>query len=103
MLEKLATLGSLAREARRALRDHDPGRLRRCVDQSFDARAGLLTLDAGHVEMIDCARAAGAGANYAGSGGAIVAACVSDAHRARVSRELTAMGCGTLRVTAGSL
>jgi glucuronokinase len=103
VLQTLAILATLARDARRALRDHDADHFRRCVDQSFDARAALLELDPGHVEMIDRARAAGASANYAGSGGAIVAACVDDAHRSRVSRELTAIGCGTLHVTGAGL
>ena len=42
------------------------------LDASFDERAALLDLDPRHEAMVRAARAAGASANYAGSGGAIV-------------------------------
>ena len=56
----------------------------------------MLALDPRHVEMIECARAAGAGANYTGSGGAIVAVCRDDEHRPRVQHALRELRCGTL-------
>ena len=56
----------------------------------------MLTLDPRHVEMIECARAAGAAANYAGSGGAIVAVCVDAAHRRDVRAKLDQISCETL-------
>jgi hypothetical protein len=47
--------------------------------------------------MIDCGRACDASANYAGSGGAIVAVCAPDG-REPVARELQELGCGTLLI-----
>ena len=44
----------------------------RALDGSFDERAALMELDPRHVAMVQAARGAGASANYAGSGGAIV-------------------------------
>ena len=44
----------------------------RCVDGSFDERRAMGPLEPDHVAMIELARAPGASANYAGSGGAIV-------------------------------
>ena len=93
----MAELGALAREAREALVGSDQPRFSRCVDASFDVRRRLLELDPRHVEMIECARACGAGANYAGSGGAIVAVCCDGLGQVtRLGRELGALGCGVV-------
>jgi glucuronokinase len=93
--ESIATLTSLGARAREALVNGDHDELRRCVDGSYDARARMLTLDPAHVQMIELARAAGAGANYTGSGGAVVCLCRDDDHRRLVSEQLTGIGCGT--------
>lgn len=94
VVQALGELGELAREARLALLDGDHARLAGCVDQSFDARQRIMTLDPRHVEMIECARGQRAGANYAGSGGAIVAVCPEgDGQRAAVARALAGLGC----------
>jgi glucuronokinase len=96
VVEALSELGTLARAARGALLAGDRAELARCVDGSFDARQRMLELDAHHVAMIECARAAGAGANYAGSGGAIVAVCEHPAHRRGVDAQLRRLGCETI-------
>jgi glucuronokinase len=92
----MAELADLARGARRALLERDLRAFARCVDASFDARRRMLSLDQRHVEMIECARAAGASANYTGSGGAIVAVCRSDDHRGAAVEAVTSIGCATL-------
>ena len=56
----------------------------------------MLDLDPRHVEMIHAARACGAGANYAGSGGSIVCACRDTAHQAEVITQLRAVGWGAI-------
>ena len=81
-----------ARAARDALLDGDHRALCRAVDASFDARARMMALDPLHVEMVTCARAAGAAANYAGSGGAVVCVCADGRHRLRVEREMRTSG-----------
>jgi glucuronokinase len=68
----MARLADHARDARDALIAGDQADFAAALDGSFDERAALLELDPRHVAMIDAARAAGASANYAGSGGAIV-------------------------------
>ncbi len=93
VLESLAELGELAHRARAALLAGDQPELARCVDQSFDARRRMLALDPRHLEMIECARAHGAAANYAGSGGAIVAVCADSDQHTRVSRALRGLRC----------
>jgi glucuronokinase len=92
-------LAGCARGARDAVADGDVSELIRCVDRSFDARERMMELDPRHVEMVRCARDSGAGANYAGSGGAIVAVCAEAGTRAIVARELQQLGCGTTAAT----
>jgi galactokinase/mevalonate kinase-like predicted kinase len=70
--ERMARLGAHARAARDALLGGDHAGFARAVDGSFDERHALLDLDPRHVAMVAAARATGASANYAGSGGAIV-------------------------------
>ena len=64
----------------------------RPLDASFDERAALLELDPRHVAMVHAARAAGASANYAGSGGAIVGT-LPPGGLEPVARALRALGC----------
>ena len=89
-------LAEIARAARAALIAEDHERLARTADESFDVRRRLLTLDPRHVELVERVRALGAGANYTGSGGAVVAVCRDQAHAATVARALAQLGCGTL-------
>jgi hypothetical protein len=56
----------------------------------------MMALDSRHVEMIQIARRAGAGANYTGSGGAIIAICGNLPHRAAVAQALSDGGCETV-------
>jgi glucuronokinase len=94
----MATLAEAARAARDALVSGDWPTLARCADASFDARARILPLDPRHVEMVEIARAAGAAANYTGSGGAIVAVCNDQRHRDAVALALSGGRCGTVVV-----
>jgi glucuronokinase len=89
-------LAEIARAARAALVAGDHERLARTADESFDVRRRLLALDPRHVELVERARALGAGANYTGSGGAVVAVCRDQAHAATVARAQGELGCGTL-------
>ncbi len=93
-------LAALAHAAAGALRDGDLAAFAEAVGESFEHRARMVSLRAGHVEMIHTARAAGAAANYSGSGGAIVAVCEDADHQARVTAALRRLGCGVLSVPA---
>jgi glucuronokinase len=92
----MVELGAMARGARHAIETGDDAELRRCVDASFDARSRMLELDPRHVEMIECARAHGAAANYTGSGGAIIAVCRDSRHHASVLGALRRIGAQAL-------
>jgi glucuronokinase len=94
VLEAMAELGRLARKARETLLAGDLDGFARCVDGSFDARRRMMPLHPRHVEMIECARACGASANYTGSGGTVVAVCEDERHRRTVAESLDRLGCG---------
>ena len=96
VLDAMRALTRAAHDAKRALHAGDHAALCVSVDASFDARRSMLALDPRHVEMIEGARAAGAAANYAGSGGAIVAVCRDAEHRRHVQHALHELRCGTL-------
>jgi glucuronokinase len=91
--EAMVALGAAARDARDALVTGEPERFGRCVDRTFDLRREMLELDPRCVEMVEVARAAGASANYTGSGGAIVAVCWDDRHLEAVADALRKAGC----------
>jgi glucuronokinase len=72
VVEAMKTWASFAERGRQALVEGDRPKLHELIDANFDLRARLYRLDEGNLEMIRLARATGASANFAGSGGAIV-------------------------------
>jgi len=74
----MARVAALATSARRALIDRDAARLAEAIDENFEVRRSIFRLPPWQVQMIDVARACGASANFAGSGGAIVGTCGSE-------------------------
>jgi glucuronokinase len=97
----MTELGELARAARSAVLAADAGALARCADASFDARRRMLSLHPRHTELIECARACGVGANYTGSGGAIVGVCTDERQRERALEALARTGAETIVPTVG--
>jgi glucuronokinase len=93
VVDRMAALAACAHDARTALLAGDHARFARAVDDTFDLRHEILSLDPRHVEMVDTARRAGAAANYTGSGGAIVAVCHDAAHRRQVAAALRTTSC----------
>jgi glucuronokinase len=85
-------LAGHARAARDALRAGDRAAFAAAVDGSYDERAVLIELDPRHVAMVEAARGAGASANYAGSGGAIVGT-LPPAGARPIEAALRALGC----------
>lgn len=62
----------IAAEGRDAILQRNRSRLNQLINENFDLRASIYDIDEGNLEMIQAARRAGASANFAGSGGAIV-------------------------------
>jgi glucuronokinase len=72
VVNAMKTWAGYAEEGRACLRSRDFARLDELVDANFDLRARIYKIDRGNLEMVQTARQAGATANFAGSGGAIV-------------------------------
>lgn len=96
---------SIAREGRAALLARDTAALNRLVDENFDVRARLYPISAGNLEMIHAARRAGASANFAGSGGAIVGIYEDEAMYRRIVEEMKPYQVAVIkpRVTGGAV
>jgi galactokinase/mevalonate kinase-like predicted kinase len=94
----MARLAGLARAAADALRARDHAAFAAALDASYDERASVVELDPRHARMIGVARACGASANYAGSGGAIVGTVPAAGFEA-VAAALRAEGCAVIAPT----
>jgi glucuronokinase len=72
VVEAMRTWADYAEQGRTALLSGDYAALDRLIDANFDLRAHIYDISEGNLRMIRTARQAGATANFAGSGGAIV-------------------------------
>lgn len=97
VVEGMRELATLAGQARDALIAGDHGSLGAAIDGSYDVRARLVELDPRHAEMVEIARAHGASANYAGSGGAVVGTLGDPQAFGALARAFTASGCAAIR------
>jgi glucuronokinase len=99
VVEAMGELGEVARQGAAAARGGDHDHLAALVDRTFDLRAGIAELDPRHVRMVQVARAAGASANYAGSGGAIAGTLPHAGAFDDLRAALAAEGCRAIRPT----
>jgi len=97
VVEAMARFADLTVEARRAILEGDAARLGELIDDNFELRRSICRLPAGQVKLVECARAAGATAKFAGSGGAIIGTCPDEATYQRLQADLSAIGCRVLR------
>jgi len=83
----------LAAQGRDALLGRDVARLSQLIDENFDTRRTIYSLPPWQVEMVETARACGASAKFAGSGGGIVGVYQGEAMLNRLRAALGAIGC----------
>jgi glucuronokinase len=88
----LSELAEVARVGRDAIEAADHDALADLVDRTFDLRAELLDLDPRHERLVHIARAHGAHATYAGSGGAVVV--IPGGDPGALAAAYAAEGCG---------
>ena len=86
-----------AEEGRDCLLSRDYSRFGELIDANFDLRSRIYQIDRGNLEMIRTARAAGATANFAGSGGAIVGTYEDDGMFRRLSDAMRPLGVTVIR------
>jgi glucuronokinase len=99
--DAMARLADHASAARQALIEHDHARFAQAVDASFDERLSIMRVDDLTAAMVGAARTAGASANSAGSGGAIVGTLGDDDCWPRLSAALEDLGATAVRPRTG--
>ncbi|HOG30011.1 MAG TPA: hypothetical protein PLT35_12090, partial [Vicinamibacterales bacterium] len=96
VVDALAHAAELAAAARVALLDGDAERFSRLLDENFDTRRRIYALPPWQIAQVEAARACGASAQFAGSGGAIVGVYRDAGMLARVRAALEAVGSRTI-------
>lgn len=97
VVQAMVKFASLAEKAREALMQRDAERLSRLMDENFDTRRSIYQLPAAQVEMVEVARALGASAKFAGSGGATIGVYKDEAMFQALTRELGQIGCKVIK------
>jgi glucuronokinase len=97
VVEAMKTWASFAEEGRAALLNGDRARLHELINANFDLRAKIYHIAGGNLEMIQLARAAGASANFAGSGGAIAGLYEGEEMFSRLKSTLGAAGIAVIK------
>ncbi len=97
VIEAMRHFAALAAAGREALLTGDFERLGKLIDENFDTRRGIYRLPAWQVEMVERARACGASAKFAGSGGAIIGTYRDEAMFETLRVSLAAIGSRTIK------
>jgi glucuronokinase len=100
--DAMPMLADRAVDAAAAFAAGDVVRLGLAMDATFDMRGSILNLARSHVEMIEAARAAGAYANFTGSGGSVVVLAPSADVEAAARQSLNKLGCMIVSVETAS-
>ena len=83
----------LAARGREALMAGDSATLSRLIDENFETRRSIYNLPRWQIAMVEAARATGASAKFAGSGGAIIGTYDGAAMLEALRTSLAALGC----------
>jgi len=97
VVEAMGRFAELTVDARTAIDHGDWDRLGQLIDANFDLRRSICRLPAEQIEMVECARAAGATAKFAGSGGAIIGTCGDEPTLKQLRAKLSGIGCRMIR------
>ncbi|MEN6625788.1 MAG: GHMP kinase [Candidatus Sumerlaeia bacterium] len=103
VVDAMKGFAELAERGRAALLAGNHAEFARIMDANFDLRRSIIPISAANIKMVETARACGASAKFAGSGGAIVGVYPDEAAYEKLTRELTAIGCRVIKpkLTAG--
>ena len=72
VIETLQEIASLAERGKQLLIDGDTKELNALINRNFDLRRKIMRISDSNLQLIDTARACGASAKFAGSGGSVV-------------------------------
>src|SRR5204863_7842494 len=87
----------LTDQARAALMGGDWETLGRVMNENFDLRRTIMNIAPENLRMVEVARATGASAKFAGSGGAIVGLYRDGRHYQELSDALASLRCSIVR------
>jgi glucuronokinase len=97
VVDAMRCFAQLAADGREALLGRDEERLAGLINMNFDTRRGIYRLPPWQVNMVETARACGASAKFAGSGGAIVGTYGGEPMFERVRDSLAIIGSRTVK------
>jgi glucuronokinase len=98
VVNAMTRFAEIAAEGREVIEDRNWPRLSELIDDNFDLRNSICQLPADQVDMIMRARAVGASAKFAGSGGAIIGIYQDDSMFDQLQLTLNQIGCDILKV-----
>lgn len=97
VVDAMREFAELARLARTCLLEGDHAELARLMNRNFDLRSSIYNLNPKHVRMIEVARAEGASAKFAGSGGSIIGTYTDEEMFARLKASFAAESCDVIK------
>jgi glucuronokinase len=97
VVKAMAHFAELTFQGRKALQNRDVDKLAALIDENFDTRLSISKLPDWQVQMIETARACGASAKFAGSGGAIIGVYKDDAMFEKLRERMAHIGSQTIR------
>jgi glucuronokinase len=97
VVKAMAHFAELTFQGREALQNRDVDKLAALIDENFDTRLSISKLPDWQVQMIETARACGASAKFAGSGGAIIGVYKDDAMFEKLRERMAHIGSQTIR------
>ncbi len=97
VVNAMKRFAEIAAQGREALWACDETRVAELINANFDTRRSIYNIAPWQVQMVETARACGASAKFAGSGGAIIGTYRDEAMFDRVSAAMAALGCRTIK------
>jgi glucuronokinase len=97
VIETLRQIAGKAETGKQALLKKDFDTIKRLMDENFDLRSQIMNINEGNREMIMTARACGASAKFAGSGGSIIGMYDDEEMYARLDSEFRGIGAKVIK------
>jgi len=97
VITAMKQFAQIALDARDAIYQKNHSELARLMNANFDLRHSICRLPREHVEMIEVARATGASAKFAGSGGAIIGTYSDEEMYKKLKNSLNTIGCEVMK------
>jgi glucuronokinase len=97
VFETLRRIAEKAEAGKEALLKKDFGTMKRLMDENFDLRSQIMKISVSNREMVLTARACGASAKFAGSGGSIIGMYEDEEMYARLDSELGRIGAKVIK------